>query len=336
MKRRWATLLAMFVLAGVVTAPAASLASTTEAIGDTGGMTLELNLLGVPVGVVVTLDGIGHITTVDIADGDFTQDRGGLHKVRFSNTGETTRIDVRAKKDKLRADVKTAAVSDIRGTHTWRGKLFGSDTDSVVTFDVVENAAGHPELENVSVDVLFPADATADVGAVENSVESDEAESKSEIEFHWNGFEMELKIKVEAHLGDDDRPVHLRVELRGKDEQRLRRVALDEIAGSHVWEGRLCDATPVTVAYTIDESGVSFDGATLGGEATDAFELKDKGHGFELRFDDSKAKVKVEAKQKSDGSWDLKVRSKTTEKCDHHDRHGKKHGGGDDKKHGED
>ncbi len=318
MKHRWATLVALTLVVSFLAAPAASLASTTEAIADTGGTTLTLDILGSPLEIAVSLDEIGHITEVLISDTAFAVDRGDDHRVRFSNTDESTRIEVRAKKHKLRTDVKTDTVAGILGTHQWAGKLFGSDQDTLVTFDVVENASGHPELENVSVDALFPADATATVGAVENEVGADEAESKVEIDFAWNGFEMRLKIKAELHLDGDDRPAHLRVELKGKDRQRLALDNLGELVGDHSWTGRRCDGTPIAVSYTIDDpAGVSFDGVS--GVDSDAFEVKSKGHGFEVRFDDSEARVRVELKQKSDGDWELRVRSKTTEKCDHHD-----------------
>ncbi len=254
-----------------------------------------------------------------ISDTDFSVDRGDEHKVRFSNSDDSTRIEVRAKKHKLRTDVKADALAGILGTHEWAGKLFGSDQDTIVTFDVVENASGHPELDNVSVDALFPADATATVGTVENEVGADEAESKVEIDLTWNGFEMRLKIKAELHLDGDDRPAHLRVELKGKDRQRLALDNLGELVGDHTWTGHLCDGTPIAVNYTIadDPAGVSF--GSVDGVGSDAFEVKEKGHGFEVRFDDSKARVRVELKQGSNGDWELRVRSKTTEKCDHHD-----------------
>ncbi len=319
MKHRWATLVALTLAASSVAAPATSLASTTEAIAETGGTTLTLDILGSPLEIAVSLDEIGHITEVLISDTDFSVDRGDEHKVRFSNSDDSTRIEVRAKKHKLRTDVKADALAGILGTHEWAGKLFGSDQDTIVTFDVVENASGHPELDNVSVDALFPADATATVGTVENEVGADEAESKVEIDLTWNGFEMRLKIKAELHLDGDDRPAHLRVELKGKDRQRLALDNLGELVGDHTWTGHLCDGTPIAVNYTIadDPAGVSF--GSVDGVGSDAFEVKEKGHGFEVRFDDSKARVRVELKQGSNGDWELRVRSKTTEKCDHHD-----------------
>ncbi len=327
MRSRWATLVAMAVLATALAVPGAASASTTEAIADTGGMTVSLGVLGSPLDVSVTLDEIGHITEVTVGDG-YSEDKSSEHQVRFSHDEDATRIDVRAKEHKLTASVKAADLASILGNHTWSAALFGSDTESSVTFEVVENGSGYPELTNVAVTGLFPADATYEISAIDNELEDDEAESSVRITFMWNGYTMTLKIKAEMEFeddGDDDDDelsVKLKFELRGKDIQLLRDQELAALAGAHSWDGRLCDGTPVAVGYTIGGSGeVTVDTVTVDGAATDGYDLDTKSHGFKLEFDDSKAKVTVELKQKDDGTWDLKVKSKTTEKCDHDDDH---------------
>jgi hypothetical protein len=324
MKKRWATFLAVAMLAGALVAPGAASASTTQAIANTGGMTI--GVVGSPLAVTVSVDEIGHLTEVTVggvvAEGDG-------HKVRFASEDDSTRVAVQAKNHKLTADIKAADLAAILGSHVWAAPLFGSDTDTEVTFKVVENGSGHPELADVAV----TSDADFVVGDVGNEVEDDEAESSVKVTFTSNGYTMTLKIKVSMDLDnddddDDDSSVKLKIELRGKDVQKLRRQALDALVGAHVWDGRLCDGTPVGVGYTISEDGdISVDRVTVDGVDTDGHEVKTMPHGFIVNYDDSKAKVTVELKEKEDGTWDLKVRSKTTDKCHHDDDDD---GGGDD------
>jgi len=324
MKRRWATLVAAALAMNVFVLPGAVQASTTEAIADTGGMTLLLGVPGAPLDIAVTLDEIGHITEVLVSDPTFSEDRGGDHKVRFSNEDDTTRVEIKAKNNKLRAAVKTADLASILGAHTWKAALFASGQETEVTFEVADDGAGNPVLENVAVGALFPTDATAEVGDVKTEVDDEEAESSVKVDFLWNGYKMTLKIKAEVEFDDDDdddddRHVTLKVELKGKDQQRLRDMLLEDLLGTYTWDVNLCDGTDVAVTYTIAEPGtVTVDEVTMAGIATDAYELKVKNHGFDLRFDDSKARLSVDLKN-HDGSWDLKVKSKTTEKCKDHD-----------------
>ncbi|GBE24088.1 hypothetical protein BMS3Bbin02_00353 [bacterium BMS3Bbin02] len=320
MMKRLASLLAIAIAASALIAPAAASASTTEAIADTGGMTLTLGVLGSPLTTVsVALDDIGHITEVVLDDPDLDATKSGDHKVRFTNADGTTRVEVKAKKDKLSAEIKSADLAAILGSNTWTGILFGADDASQVAFDVIENADGNPEITNVSVVALYPEDATYEIGAIKNKTDDDdEAESSVKITFVSNGYTMKLKIKVEMERDHDDSDtrVKLKVELKGKDQQKLKDQALADLVGLYVWDGRYCDGTPLTVSYTISDTGdVAVDGVTIDGTASDAYKLKIKSNGFEVKFNDSDAKVKVELKQ-DDGLWDLKVKSETTSKCD--------------------
>jgi hypothetical protein len=87
-------------------------------------------------------------------------------------------------------------------------------------------------------------------------------------------------------------------------------VALEDVAGDHTWDGHLCDGTPVAINYHVDE-----DGHVMVTDGLGNYEVKTMPHGFSVKFDDSKAKVTVDLKEKEDGTWDLKVRSKSTDKC---------------------
>ncbi len=307
MRTRWATLVAVAVLASAMIAPGTASASTTEAIADTGGMTLlTLGVGGSPLDITVTLDEIGHITEVAVGDADRISGEGD-HRVRFSHEDDGTRISVQAKNHKLAADVKAADLADVVGTHEWRAPLFGSTEDTVVSFEVVDNG-GYPEL--VVHKVLSAAEFV--VGEVDNETEEGEAESSVKIVFTQDGSTMTLKIQVSMDSDDDDEDssVKLRIVLRGKDVQNRRGEAIDDLMGKHTWDGHLCDGSVVAITYNISDSG---DVTVV--EGTGEYEIKDMPHGFVAEFDGSKVKLTIELKETQDGEWDLKVRSKSTDKC---------------------
>ena len=89
MKKRWAIFLAVAMLAGALVAPGAASASTTQAIANTGGMTI--GVVGSPLAVTVSVDEIGHLTEVTVggvvAEGDD-------HKVRFSSEDDLSLIHI--------------------------------------------------------------------------------------------------------------------------------------------------------------------------------------------------------------------------------------------------
>ena len=323
MKRSRIVLLAALVAANLLVVSGAASADTTEAIAETGGMTLELAVLGVPLDVSVALDEFGNITEVGVSDETVVEDKTEDHKVKFSNEDDTIRIDINAKKSKLKATVKTTDLAAITGAHVWSGLLFTATDSSQVQFDVTDDGSGNPLIGNVAVVSLFPAEATSEIGDVEVDIDEDEAESSVKVTFNWNGYEMTLKIKANVEFDDEDgdRPVSLKIELKGKDDQKLREDSLDAIVGPHMWDGLLCDGTNVAVKYTVGEAGVvTVDGVTADGQPTDAVDIKKDGKGFKVEFDDSKASVDVDLKQKDDGLWELKVKSKTTEHCKHDDQ----------------
>ncbi|MDJ0952629.1 MAG: hypothetical protein QNJ81_03015 [Acidimicrobiia bacterium] len=321
MGKRWITLTAVAMLFATLSVPGVASASTSGAIAETGGMTLNLGVVGSPLDLSVTLDEAGHISEVTVGSG-FTEERRDDHRVRFVHGDDDTRIDVRAKNDKLSASVKAGDLSAILGSHTWSGALFGADTATTVTFDVVDNGSGFPELVNVAVVSLSPADATFSIGEVKNEIEDDEVESSARITFEWDGYTMRLKIKASLEFEDDDDDqdveAKLSVVLSGKDEQKLTGQDLADLIGTRTWDGLLCDGTPVVVTYTISENGtVALDSVTMGGAASNEFELEQESHGFELEFEDGELEFEfeVELKQYDDGTWKLEVESETDDSC---------------------
>ena len=314
MRTRWATAVAVSVLAGALVAPTAASASTTEAIADTGGITIALGDGGVsPLDISVALDEIGHITEVVVGEAELIAGEGD-HRVRFSSGEDGTRVSVQAKNHRLAADVKTAGLGDLVGAHTWAAPLFGSDTDTVVNFEISDNG-GYPEL--VVGEVQTDAE-DHEIGEIKTETEDDEAGSSVKITFINDGYTMTLKIQVSMDSDDDEPSAKLKIVLRGKDVQNLRGQSIEALAKVHTWDGHMCDGTAISVVFEITEDGTV---AATGGEGEP--EIKTMPHGFTAEWDGSRAKVTVELKEKQDGEWDLKVRSKSTDKCNPSDDRGR-------------
>lgn len=318
--------------------PSAAAAHTTEAIADTGGMSLSLNVLGAPVVVGVTLDAFGNIIEVVITDGasgdaGFGRTRSGEHKVQFTRDSAdgSTVINVKAKNSKLSVKLRTSNLSDVLGTHVWTGDIFGSGTATKVTFMIGTPNGPYAEITSVSVDDTTPAyriDGPYTERDDDDDEDEDEYESKARITFFSeDGFKKTLKIEVETHFGDDDDDdddhdgtyTKLKVELTGRDQSTL---TGDDALGEHTWTGLLCDETPAAVTYMVSTDGVRI--VENGVEVAEGVraDVDQDDDGFTVRFTDSNgddgAYLKVELEDEH-GTLELKVKSRTTTSCDDDD-----------------
>jgi hypothetical protein len=327
-RKRLFGLVAAVVLVGAL--PGVASANTTEAIADTGGMTLSLP--GVPMVLDVVLDEFGNIHSVSF-DTSFVQDHESGHKVTFTSTPDGSTV-VKAKGQKLTVKVKTSNLGDLVGPHVWTGDIFGTAETTTVSFTVVQVGSGDSAyLEITSVLVVSPFDNSVEGPwtEFEHDDDEDEYESKAKIKFTDNGYTMSLKIEVETEYEDDDDHEYegvrakLKIELKGKDRQKL---LGSKAIGTHTWDGLLCDGTNASVAYTVGADGsLTLDDVSAGGATwtVDYDDDDDDEQSFKIRFtdtegnDDAKLKVEVEWEH---GALELKVKSKTTTSCDDDDDDG--------------
>ena len=325
--------LVLAIVIGSLAIPAAAMANTTEAIADTGGM--HLVLLGSTVEVDVTLDEFGNIDSVAVTGGGLTETSTGDHKVRFSTADGATKVDVKAKKDKLSASMRSATLGDLVGDHVWTAEVF-PDATATVPFSIAEDGTGNPVLSlgDVALTGANSGDVEVTVRGPFQEIDDDEAEAKATVVFAWNGFTKTLRIQVEVEDDDDDDDDHgakLKVELRGKDRQMIGAASLADLVGLYTWTGLLCDGTSVTVDYQVGGDGTVTPGA-VGGVGADRYDIKTYEHGFRVSFDNEDARLNVKLKEKDDSTWQLKVDSKTTERCgygDDEDDHEGDHSGDD-------
>ncbi|MGI9647812.1 MAG: hypothetical protein ACR2OI_04770 [Acidimicrobiia bacterium] len=324
MRKRIAWLVTTGLVASSLAIPGIAAAHTNEAIAETGGMMLTLP--GVGVNVDVVLDEFGNISevgVVDLADPE-PGDAGGpldAHKVRFEIDEDGTRLSVMAKKHKLTSKVQAGSLAELAGVHDWSAVLFPdqSGDPTTVTFTVNDDG-GDPSITDVGVEVPpSGADDPEIIYTVSEGDDDDDEDAMVVITFSWNGYTKTLKIKVDVDDDDDDDgpSAVLKIELRAKDRQRLRG-PLADFVGDHTWNGRLCDNTEVSVPYNIGPDG------ELTVTPGEGYSVKDQERGFQVTFDGSKARLHVKFGETDDGTWDLKVDAKTTEKCKHNPNRGKK------------
>jgi len=328
-RKRLLSIIAGVVLVGAL--PSIAMANTTEAIAQTGGMTLTL--VGVPLNLGITLDQFGKIDMVTI-DTTFSPDHQSDHKVTFERAGDgSTVVKVKAEGQKLTAKIKTSNIDELVGAQNWSADVFGTGDPTSVDFNIIKVGEGDSAYlmidgppgvtpgAGIDFEVSGP---TTDSDDDDDDDDESEYESKAYVTFTMDGFTKTLTISVETEYEDDEDHegvrAKLKVELRGKDVQNL----VGEAAiGEKTWTGLLCDGT-ASVTYTVDAEGnvavglISADGYTWNVDTDE--------DGFEVQFasttdsEDDGAYVKVEVDDE-DGMLELKVKSKTTSSCDDGDDH---------------
>jgi hypothetical protein len=308
MQRRARRAIISTVVVALLAFPAGVAAHTNEQIASTGGMSATLPLLGTAVSI--TLDDVGNISAVTLTPtGSFTATRVEPHTVRFAAADGTSKISVRAKGDKLSMVAHAASLAALSGSGTWSADVFGTGSPSTVPYVIGADADGKPTITLGAITV--PGGVTFEIKPPTTKTSDHEVETSARVDFAANGFMKRLKIAIEVDT--DSGVATLKIELSGKDRQKLAGT-LASLLGAHTWQGHLCDGTAVAVNFTVNPDGtVSFASAT-GGTAI----VSVTGHGFKVRFDGSKARVKVRLQLRDDGTYVLRVDGKT-DNCGKHD-----------------
>jgi len=323
-RKRFAWLITTGLVASSLAIPGIAAAHTNEAIAETGGMMLTLPGTGISIDVM--LDEFGNISEVDVIDPSVPPVPEGTeeltdpaHKVRFEIDEDGTRLSVMAKKHKMTSKVQAGALEDLLGEHVWSAVLFPEHSEDPTTVAFTVKDDGGPSITDVIVTGSAEDDPEVMYSVSEGDDEDDE-DAMVVITFSWNGYTKILKVKVDVDddEGDDDGPsAVLKIELRAKDRQRMRG-PIGEFVGPHTWTGLLCEGPEVSVVYTIGLDG------DLTVTPAEGQSVKNQERGFQVTFDGSKARLHVKFGETDDGTWDLKVDAKTTEKCKHNPNRGKK------------
>ena len=296
-------------LVALLALPLSVLANTSEAIAQTGGMTVTLPMPGSGLSVVVKLDVVGNVSQVDLDPvGTYSATKVGPHAVTFENGDGTSQVKIKAGGDRLAVKASAPTLASFLGSGTWSADVFGTGVTTKVGYTVGDLGGGKPTVKIDSVD------APGDIGVVQGTEKTKTGPKGSSasigITFSRDGFNKKLDISVSVKAAGDH-PASFKITLSGKDKQKLTGTLADLI-GVHSWAGHLCDGTAVGFTYTVADPGTVAFGAASGAPATS----KSMAHGISVRFDGTKMKVQVRLIDKKDGTWALKVSSQTS-RCRH-------------------
>jgi hypothetical protein len=279
--RLLAARLPLLALAAVVLAfPAGAAANANNPITQTGGMTatLPLPLIGTPLTVKVSLDGVGDISGVTLdPSGALSGTSSAKDVVKFSNADGSVKVTVKASGDHMAIKAK-ADLAKLLGDGAWSANVFGTG-DAKVAYTIGKDGNGNP---------------TVSIGAVSapSGVDSTKLDPKSKTsgKFAWasagvlfshDGFTKRLTISIGTHKTDGS--ARLSIVLSGRDRQKLTGT-LAQLAGDRTWAAKLCTGTAVSVKYHVASDGtVVYDGAD-GAPASE----KDVKSGWNKKDDKSK------------------------------------------------
>lgn len=297
-------------LVALLALPVAVLANTSEAIAQTGGMTVTLPMPGSGLTVAIKLDVVGNVSQVDLDPvGTYSATRVGPHAVSFKNADGTSQVKIKARGDKLSVKASAPTLASFVGSGSWSADLFGTGTATTVGY-TVGDAAGKP---TIAVDsVTAPGDIAVVQGTPKSKTGPKGSSASVRIAFSRDGFTKKLDIGISVKA-TGDHAASFRITLSGKDRQKLSGT-LAELAGTRTWAGHLCDGTAVSFTYTVVADGT--DGSVVFGTASAPATSKAGKHGIFVRFDGTRTKVNVGLHEKKDGTWALKVSTRTP-KCRH-------------------
>jgi hypothetical protein len=320
---------AAFLLAAT---PAGVAATTNAPIAQTGVMTATLPLLGTPLTVAVTLDSVGNISGVALDPSSaLSKTKSGDDFVKFSNSGGTVNVTVKAIGGRLSIKARTKKLSDLLGSGTWSADVFGTGAQSTAAYTIGKDTSGKPTVAIGTVNPaagvgwkLGPFVATKVTPSTAKSGVADKSKAKgahaaADGTFSWQGFTKSLTISVNV-AGDGT--ASLAITLSGRDAQKLNGT-LASLAGPRTWSAHTCAGTVVSVKYHVASNGtVVYDGAT-GAAATE----KTFGTGFMASFDKNRVALFTSLVHQPVGTYSLFVRGRSGD-C------GQRHPGGLGRGHG--
>ncbi len=287
-------------LVALLALPVAVLATTTNAIAQTGGMTATLPMLGSSLTVAVTLDGTGNLSQVTLDPvGTYSATKLSAHAVTFDSADGTTQVKIKAGGARLAIKASAGSLDALVGPGSWSADVFGTGAKSTVAYTVGKAADGSPTLTLGAVNAA--SGITVVAGTPKTGSDRKAAGASVKVAFNLNGYTKTLSITVSV-AARGARHASLQLTLSGKDRQKMSG-ALADLVGSHTWSGKACDGTAVGITYDVLANGTLAYGSATGGTAT----VKSADHGFSARFDSLKLKVQVSLTQAKDGTYALRT-----------------------------
>jgi hypothetical protein len=238
----------------------------TAAAADPVPTTVTLPLFGAGFTFEITTGPGGNITDVTVDPADSTvATKLKPHKVVFKvsddSSADPAKVVIKSKRGGQSVSARAGSLAEVSGPGGWSGDVFGPGTASSVDFTIGSTADGGPDITGI-----ITSGQTAVVGMVKyfsgddghhHDDDDDDgtiAGARVAITFTSSGGDMlrTLKILVVARTGGEYEGAKLSMSLG-----RIRGVALDAaaVAGTHTWNGTLCDGSAASVMYDVAVDG---------------------------------------------------------------------------------
>ena len=251
---------------------------STEAPVVAAESTTTLPLFGVQLTVDVSTTPSGSLAGVAInpADG-LTATKVHSNQVTFVNDAATGKVRVLTRHGAEKTGVTAGALTDIAGPGGWSGDVFGTGTTTTVSFEIVANPDGSPDITGIT-----SSDPTAVIGDVQRNGGDHGQVARATITFTSGIQSRRLNILAAVFTMGDKTRASSQVSL-----SKISGVPLpaDQAAGEHTWSGMLCDGSTATVNYTVGADGTITAGAVTPATATAAV----KGSTLRVTFSDTES-----------------------------------------------
>jgi hypothetical protein len=239
----------------------------TASAADPAPTTVTLPLFGVPLTLDVTTDVGGGITNVAVDSADPTvATHLKPHKVVFQSanpndpTGDPARVVVKSRHGGQSVSARAGSLADVSGNGHWGGDVFGNGTPSTVDFTIGAATDGSPDITGITHtgEAAVVGDVQHDSGDGHDDHEGDESSQSARVKVTFTNVAGDqsrtLVISVRVHTGGDegDGGAKLSIALG-----RIKGVAVDATvaAGTHTWNGTLCDGSAASITYTVAADG---------------------------------------------------------------------------------
>jgi hypothetical protein len=238
------------------TTPPSTAAPVVAATGTT-----TLPLFGVQLTVEVSTTPSGSLASVTVdPNTGLTATKVKSNSVVFVNDANTGKVRVETRHGSEKTGVAAGALADIVGPGGWSGDVFGTGTTTTVSFNIVANPDGSPDITGIT-----SSDPSAVIGTVQHRSSDHAKVARATVTFTSGIQSRRLTITATVFTMDGNTRAASQVTL-----SRVSGVALpaNQAAGDHTWTGMLCDGSTASVSYTVAADGTITAGAVTPSGAT--------------------------------------------------------------------
>jgi hypothetical protein len=230
---------------------------------------IVLPLFGSPVTLNVSFGADGKLSDVTMNPTGWTE-TDKPRSVSFVNTDGSAKVVVRANDGVAGAALKVTDPTQIKGTGSWSGDVFGTGEATKVEFYADATDPLAPVLKDIKVVSAAAAIKSSEVLAVKTETDDDGGYARGTVRFSTATQTRVLSIGIKIESNDD----HKAALTAGKTDDLWARVKIGlgpihkidpAIAPGteRVWTGKLCAGAMATINYKLDSAGVvTVDSAT--------------------------------------------------------------------------